>query len=174
MLKALCVAVSVATLVIFSAAGAQARNTSPLEDWTDGAKPNIALTDAAHAPWDLASLRGRVVLVHFWATWCEPCIPELTALNRLAESYRGRPLTIFAINVGEVDARVRRFLEKLPLAFPVVLDRDRAVTKAWDIDSLPTTFVLDDVLKPRLYAIGEVDWTSPETASRIDALVPPK
>jgi thiol-disulfide isomerase/thioredoxin len=171
MLKALCVAVSVATLASFSAR-ADVRNTAPLQDWKDGPKPNIALTDAAHAPWDLASLKGRVVLVHFWATWCEPCIPELTALNQLAAHYGDRPVTILAVNVGEVDARVRRFLDKLPVTFPVVLDRDKSVTKAWDVDALPATFVLDDALKPKLHAIGEVDWTSPETARRIDALVP--
>jgi thiol-disulfide isomerase/thioredoxin len=173
MLKALCVAVSVATLASFSAL-ADVRTTAPLQDWKDGPKPNIALTDAAHARWDLASLKGRVVLVHFWATWCEPCIPELTALNQLAEQYGDRPVTVLAVNVGDVDARVRRFLDKLPVTFPVVLDRDKSVTKAWDVDALPTTFVLDDALKPKLHAVGEVDWASPETARRIDALLPQK
>jgi thiol-disulfide isomerase/thioredoxin len=173
MLKALCGAVCAATLIALSS-GAYARNSTSLGDWAEGGKPGLALTDVSATRHDLDSLKGRVVLVHFWATWCEPCIPELTALNKLAEIYSDRPVSILAVNVGEVDARVRRFLEKLPLSFPVVLDRDRAVTKSWDVYALPTTFVLDDTLKPRLYAFEDVDWTSPEIARHIDALLPPK
>lgn len=171
MLKALCVAVCAAISV---GAAAQARDTANLQDWTLGEKPNIRLSDTSGAPVDLQDLRGRAVVVHFWATYCEPCIPELSALNALAAQYRDLPLAILSVDVGEVDARVRRFLEKLPVRFPVALDRDRAVAKAWDVYALPTSFVLDRSLTPKLYAIGAVDWAAPETVRALDALVSPE
>ena len=90
----------------------------------------------------LAAHGERVVLVHFFATWCEPCRAEMAALQRLAHRFAQRPFAILAVDVGEVDSRVRRFFESVPVTFPILLDRDKAVTKAWQVSTLPTTFVL--------------------------------
>ena len=97
-------------------------------------------------------------MVHFFATWCEPCIEELGSLERLAARRHGKDLTILAVDVGEVDARVRSFFRKHPVSFPVLLDRDRAATKAWEIMALPTSFVLDPALSPILFVERDIDW----------------
>ena len=92
----------------------------------------------------LIAQHGRVVLVHFFATWCEPCREELPALRRLVERAVRQPVTVLAISVAEVPMRAcARFIESTPVNFPVLLDQDRAVAKAWDVYTLPTTFVLD-------------------------------
>lgn len=97
------------------------------------------------------------MLVHFFATWCEPCREELPALVRLAK--RGAPaLTVVAISVAEVDSRVQRFIEPMAVSFPVLLDRDRAVAKAWRVSSLPTTFVLNGRLEPKLVVETDYAW----------------
>ena len=114
----------------------------------EAAKPSFSLESLADGRIDLSEQKGRVVLVHFFATWCEPCRPELSALQRLADRFAQRPLMIFAVDVGEVDARVRRFFDELPVTFPVLFDRDKAVTKAWKVALLPTTFVLDRIFAP--------------------------
>lgn len=111
---------------------------------------------------------GRVVLVHFFATWCEPCRDELSTLARLLEGTRVGELSVVAINVAEVQARVQRFLDAAPVNFPVLLDSDRAVTNAWGVGILPTTFVLDAALVPRLFVEGDLDWTHPEVSAALN------
>ncbi len=131
------------------------------------ATPPVVVLPVLDGPvFDLGRLRGEVVLVHVFATWCEPCREELPALSRLAERYAGR-LTVIGIDVGEVDVRVRRFFAELPVSFPILLDRDRAVSRAWSVSALPTTFVLDRALVPRLRAVGDVAWDAPDTEARL-------
>jgi thiol-disulfide isomerase/thioredoxin len=144
-----------------------------LAPWGGGPLPPFTLDD--HLTGKVRrpiALKGDVVLVHFFATWCEPCVPELASLQRLAHATRGAPLRIVAIDVGEVDLRVRAFFEKHPVAFPVLLDRDRAVARAWGVTALPTSFVLDATLQPRLFVEGDLDWSRPEVVSAIAALYP--
>jgi thiol-disulfide isomerase/thioredoxin len=136
---------------------------------TDGQKPSFALDDLAGARHDLSNAPGRIVLVHFFATWCEPCREELPALQRLIERSENSSLAIFAISVGEPDERVRRFFETMPLKIPVVLDRDRGVAKAWRIQTLPTTYVLDRELEPRLMVEGEFEWDRIKAEQLLDA-----
>ena len=77
------------------------------------------------------------------------------------------PPLILAINVAEVPGRVRRFLEGTPLDFPVLLDSDRTVTKAWGVYALPTTYVLDRSLAPRLVVEGDLDWTADDVVAAL-------
>ena len=130
-----------------------------LEAWTGSPHPAFSLPDLDGTTHAVAALRGRVVLVHFFATWCEPCREELASLTRLVERRSGETLSVLAVNVAEVPVRVRRFLEAAPTKFPVVLDANRAVTKAWGVSGLPTTFVLDQTLVARLFVEGDLDWT---------------
>jgi thiol-disulfide isomerase/thioredoxin len=138
---------------------------------TDGQKPSFALDDLGGARHDLSNAPGRVVLVHFFATWCEPCREELPALQRLSERSMDSTLAIFVISVGEPDERVRRFFETNPLKIPVILDRDREVAKTWRIQTLPTTYVLDRELEPRLIVEGEYEWDRIKTEQLVDAML---
>ena len=107
----------------------------------------------------MKAFKGRTVLVHFFATWCEPCRDELPALNRFLG--RASPnVSVIAISVAEVDPRVKRFFEGMPVDFPVLLDRDRAVAKSWNISALPTTYVLDADMKPVLLVEADFAWDS--------------
>jgi peroxiredoxin len=152
------------------AAWTDAARAAELAPHVESAKPLFSLDSLAGGRIDLSEQNGRVVLVHFFATWCEPCRPELSALQRLADRFAQRPLTILAVDVGEVDARVRRFFDELPVTFPVLLDRDKAVTRAWKVAMLPTTFVLDRTLAPRFMVEGDFDWDRPDADRQLDAL----
>lgn len=134
-----------------------------LQSVSGAPRPAFALPDTAGAEVALAGARGQIVLVHFFATWCEPCREELPALNRLAARGQGT-LKVLAISVAEVDPRVRRFLETMPLDFPVLLDRDRAVAKAWNVSTLPTTFVLDATLRPQFVVEADFAWDGVDSA----------
>jgi thiol-disulfide isomerase/thioredoxin len=138
---------------------------------TDGQKPLFTLGDLAGLQHDLASMSGRLVLVHFFATWCEPCREELPALARLSERSEASALAVLAISVGEPDERVRRFLATNPLSIPVVLDRDREVAGKWQIHTLPTTYVLDRGLEPRLMVEGEFQWDRVKAEQLLDAVL---
>ncbi len=135
---------------------AHATEHGRLQAWTSGNKPDFTLQVSSGGDFALAAQRGRPVIVHFFATWCDPCRDELPALQRFV-ARAGNPI-IVAISVAEVDDRVRRFLDKYQVSLPVALDRDRAVAKAWDVSILPTTFILDRQLRPRLYAETDVAW----------------
>jgi peroxiredoxin len=128
-----------------------------LQRWTAGAQPAFSLPNTTGANVALEAARGHVVLVHFFATWCEPCREELPALNRLAARAGGN-VKVLAIAVADADQRVQRFFETTPVDFPVLLDRDRAVAKAWNVATLPTTFVLDAGLRPRFVVETDYAW----------------
>jgi len=135
----------------------QRAEAADLRRWSGGAQPIFSLPNTTGANVALEAARGHVVLVHFFATWCEPCREELPALNRLAARAGGN-VKVLAIAVADTDQRVQRFLETTPVDFPVLLDRDRAVAKAWQIATLPTTFVLDAGLHPRFVVETDYAW----------------
>ncbi|MGO4402811.1 TlpA family protein disulfide reductase [Bosea sp. RAF48] len=138
--------------------------------WSDEAPPELALGRLDGPAIDLADLRGRPVIVHFFATWCAPCVEELASLDALAERL-GTGATILAVDVGEVEARVRNFIRQRPVRFPILLDRDRAAMKRWRVEGLPSSFVLDRDLRPVSLTAEPLDWTSPPVLTALEALV---
>jgi thiol-disulfide isomerase/thioredoxin len=134
-------------------------------------KPLFSLPSLDGPPRELAQFRGRVLLVHFFATWCEPCRPEMARLQELRTSLEGQPFEILAISVAEADSAVRHFFFPAPPAFTILLDRDRAVSKAWNIYRLPTTIVLDHRLQARLIAEGDLDWRRTDVRGALDVLL---
>ncbi|WP_246659432.1 TlpA family protein disulfide reductase [Ancylobacter moscoviensis] len=142
------------------------------------AAPALALPTLRGGPAELGALQGRVVVVHFFATWCEPCREEMAGLSRLVGSWKdgasgSLPATLLAVDVGEPELRVRRFFDASPVPFPVLLDEDRSAMKAWKVSVLPASFVLDASHAVRLYAGGPVDWNDPAALSLIESLANP-
>ena len=128
----------------------------------DAAQPSFSLPSLDGPARELAQLRGQVVLLHFFATWCEPCRAEMASLRALQSRLAGAPFAIVPVSVAEADGAVRRFFAGESLPFAILLDRDRAVARAWNVQTLPSTVVLDRTLKPRFIAEGDVDWARPD------------
>ena len=116
----------------------------------------------------MADTATGVVLVHFWATWCEPCRAELSSLSQLADLKSD--VTVLAINVAEPSSRVRRFLEANRVTFPVLLDESRAVTRAWGVAVLPTTYVLDRWRTLHHIVERDIDWLQPDVVRAIESV----
>lgn len=150
----------VGLMVLLVAMMPAAGRAEPLLPW-NGPVPALSLPTLDQRQISLEDLRGRIVVVHFFATWCEPCGPELQALDRLRQSAEFRDLAILAVDMAEPEDRVRRYFKTHPVGFPVVLDRDRFAAKAWAVYALPSTFVLDRELAPLWQAAGDVAWDDP-------------
>ena len=144
-----------------------------LKPWSGGATPSLALQDVEGRPHRLEDYRGKVVLVNFWATWCEPCREEMPSMNKLRASLAGQPFEVLAINLAESESRIRRFIEQVPLEFPVLMDRDSAVAKAWRARVLPISFLVGRDGRIRYSVVGEIDWTQERVRKIIQDMLPP-
>ena len=103
---------------------------------------NFTLKDLTGKAWTLKDLKGSVVLVNFWATWCPPCRKEMPDLNALYKRYRGKGLVILSIS-DEPDAKVRSFLADKQYQYPILLDPGRKVNEAFSIEGIPKSFVFN-------------------------------
>lgn len=139
--------------------------------WTGSGTPGLAGVDPSGKRIDLRDLKGKVVLVQFWATWCEPCVEELPALGRLRSRFGGRPFEVIAVNVGEGPARVSQFLRDHGVDLPVVLDRERKAVEAWGIRALPTAFLVDAGGRVRSWIFGACSWTGGDPVAELERLV---
>jgi thiol-disulfide isomerase/thioredoxin len=153
-------------LAALSTAGA-----AELTPWQASAPPALTLEALDGDSTSLNDLDDSVVVVHFFATWCEPCRRELSALERLSQRFEGRPLAILAVDSGEPEVRVRRFFREFPVSFPVLLDGDRAALKAWGVTTFPTSFIVGGGWRPLIVAEGEVAWDGDEVATVIAKLL---
>ena len=119
----------------------------------------------------LADLRGRVVLVNFWAVWCPPCRKEMPSMSRLATKLGKKPFTILGVNVGESPEEIRAFLKQVPVNFPILLDGEGANLKAWNVFAFPTSYVVDKKGNLRLGLFGSIEWDEPEAVAKLEALL---
>jgi thiol-disulfide isomerase/thioredoxin len=143
-----------------------------LEPWKGKPEaPPIALHALDGTPMTLADLRGKVVVVNFWATWCEPCVEEMPSMQRLRDRLAARPFEILAVNHQEGAPRIRSFLEKVRVGFPIVRDTDGAVARAWKVRIFPSSFVVDAKGKIRYQLVGSTDWTTSAIDTRLRALL---
>ena len=145
--------------------------SAELKPWSGGATPPLALEDLAGRTHDLADYRGKVVLVNFWATWCEPCRAEMPSMDRLRSSLQGKPFEVLAVNLAEPRSRIESFLVQMPLRFPLLRDRDSAVAKAWRARVLPASYLIGRDGRIRYVAYGELDWTSEPVRSKVIELI---
>jgi len=91
----------------------------------------------------LAEQRGRVVMVNFWATWCGPCRQEMPQLDRLYQKYKSSGFVLLGVNVDEDARKATDVAAKLGVTFPVLLDTDKAVSKLYDLSTMPSTVIID-------------------------------
>src|SRR3954468_6613484 len=148
-----------------------AAHAQSLKPWTGGATPPLELADPDGHVHRLADYRGKTVLVNFWATWCAPCRAEMPSMERLRHEMDGRPFAILVVNVGEGPRIAREFAQQLSLEFPILLDRESRVARAWRARLLPATYVIGPDGAIRYSVLGEVDWASDEVRRQLNAVM---
>ena len=108
----------------------------------DVEKADFTLKDLKNKPWTLSQLRGKIVLVNFWATWCPPCRKEMADLDAIYTHFQGQGLVVLSIS-NEDPFKVNSFLSAGGYHPPVLIDNGGKVGKAFHVDGLPQTFVFD-------------------------------
>jgi peroxiredoxin len=119
----------------------------------------------------LESLRGKVVLVNFWATWCKPCEDEMPAMENLYRTLGSRGFELVAISVDDDRLAVEEFVDRLGLSFPILLDPGKRVSDAYQSYRFPESYLIDrgGVLVARY--IGPREWDAPAYLDRIQRLL---
>ena len=124
-------------------------------------------------PLALESLRGQVVLVNFWATWCKPCEEEMPAMQRLYEALAPEGFELLAVSVDEDASLVADFVNRMGLTFPVLLDTDQAVARSYQTFRFPETLLIgrDGVVVERY--VGPKEWDAAPYVARLRELLAP-
>jgi peroxiredoxin len=133
--------------------------------------PDFTLRSAAGGNLRLAELRGRVVLVNFWATWCGPCKIEMPHLNRIYEKYASAGFVLLGVNIDEDPKQALALATRMGLKFPVLFDTDKAVSRRYALDSMPGTVLIDRDGKVRHVHKGYRDGVEATYEAQVRALV---
>ena len=152
-------------------------NPRPASEWVNSVvagdlAPDFELEDTKGNKVTLSDLRGKIVLVNFWATWCPPCLEEMPSMERLNEVLAGDDFVMLAVNT-EANGRsvVPAFLEKTPYTFPILYDDKGVVQKQYGVFKFPESFIIqkDGTVAEKI--IGPLDWSSLKSITYFKGLI---
>ena len=132
--------------------------------------PEFAARDMSGHLWRLRDLKGRAVLINFWASWCEPCLNEMPSLQTVAELYGPDKLLVLAVNFKQSNPTIQNFVQKTALQLPVLPDPQGVLARQWGVKAFPTTVLVAADGKVRAVVQGEVDWTGQPASRLLQAL----
>ncbi len=134
--------------------------------------PDFSLEGVNNKTVRLSALKGNVIFLNFWASWCGPCKDEMPSMEALYQRYKERDLVLLAISVDEGSSEpTRKFIQKNRYHFPVLLDPAGKTLDLFEIDKIPATVIIDKKGRMIGRAIGPRDWSRPEFFSMIDQML---
>ena len=123
--------------------------------------PDFTVQDSEHAV-TLSQLKGQVVVLNFWATWCAPCVEEVPSLVQMQQRMKVKGVTVLAVSVDVNDSNYRRFVKDHSVNLLTVRDADQKSNALYGTFKFPETYIIDRQGVVRRKFIGAVDWTEPE------------
>lgn len=136
-----------------------------------GPAPNFTLRSMDGGSVSLADLKGQVVMLNFWATWCGPCRQEMPHLEALYQRYGDLGFTLLGVNVEEDSSGAGKFLEETPVSFPILFDPDNAVSELYEVVAMPSTVLVDRAGNMRFIHHGYQPGFENEYQTQIRALI---
>jgi peroxiredoxin len=133
--------------------------------------PPLSSHTVSGEPISLAKLRGNVVLLTFWASWCAECRPEMPLFERLHAEFARQGLTVLGLNIREDQDQIRRYAKALGLTFPLVLDPEGEIARSYGVIGIPTTILIGRDGRTAALAVGPRDWGSAAAREVIQALL---
>ena len=130
----------------------------------------VQITGASH----LSDLRGKVVVLNFWASWCPPCLEETQSLNRLQQDIAAKGGVVLGISVDEDKAAYEKFLVDNHVVFPTYDDVTKKTAADYGTSMFPETYLIDRQGRLARKIVGPQDWQSPEIMGSIDVLLSQK
>ncbi len=125
----------------FEQAGSE--QSAPAAPQVDKLAPDFQLPNLDGQIISLSDLRGKPVLINFWATWCPPCREEMPYLQQIYDEWSSKGLVLLTIDIGETPAQIKEFMQNNNLSLPVLLDATKSVAQRYNITGIPTTFLID-------------------------------
>ena len=116
--------------------------------------PTFQLPAAAGSPLALGDLKGQVVLINFWASWCGPCRQEMPLLESIYKKYNKLGFTLIGVNVEPDSNAANAWLQQTPVSFPILYDKESKVSKLYDVAGMPSTVIIDRTGKVRVLHRG--------------------
>ncbi|QWV92734.1 TlpA family protein disulfide reductase [Geomonas oryzisoli] len=134
--------------------------------------PDFTLKDLSGKPVQLSSLKGKLVLVNFWATWCPPCREEIPSMVKLNQAMQGKNFQMLAISIDEGGkGAVEEFFKRGGVTLPALLDTDGQVARRYGTTGVPETFVVDGKGVIRKKVVGGLDWSHPEVIQALQEIM---
>jgi peroxiredoxin len=134
--------------------------------------PDFSLPSLGGQTVRLSDLRGKAVLLNFWATWCAPCRLEMPTMDKAYQEYKSRGLEILAVSLDAgSNSVVKNFMQELKLDFPVLSDPDMEVLRLYRMVGIPASFLIDKQGIVRHREVGYRDWTTPESRKLLEAIL---
>lgn len=127
-----------------------------------GIAPDFTLSDIDGTIFKLSDAKGQWVFLHFWASWCGPCIEEMPAVQLMANTLRNEQIKIVMINTAEDEDTIFEFLGTINVDLNSLIDADGQVTETWKPRGLPTTFIINSQGEIKYQAIGGREWNKPK------------
>ncbi len=124
--------------------------------------PDFTLVDLQGKTWTLSQLKGQVVFVNFWATWCPPCVNEMPSMQNLYEMLPKDRFKMLALLYNDDPVVAENFVEKFDITIPVLHDRDNLISRKYGLTGVPETFVVDKKGLIREKVIGPAHWDAPD------------
>ncbi len=116
-----------------------------------------------------SQLQSKIVMVNFWATWCEACIVEMPSIVRLRTDYKSKGFEVLGVSLDENSTLVPPMMKKLGMEFPVVIDSEGKLGDLFDVHAIPLTIIMDKSGKILMLQKGELDWNSAKFREKLEA-----
>ena len=133
--------------------------------------PEFNLTSDQGQAIQLKGLRGKLVILNFWATWCQPCVEEIPSLGRLSEQFASRGVVVLGVSVDQDREVYKRFLDRAGVRFLTARDPERKISRLYGTFKFPETYLIDRSGKVVQKVIGKAEWMDPEMLRYMEQLL---